>query len=115
MRPFCILGRETVRKEESELPVGESLGHACGLYAVFAPNAPVAWLTARALDGQQTRGQEGAGIATTDGEKRHLKKGRGLVTQVFPTQRSVKKLKGFGAIGHTRYSTTGLDQTCNVQ
>ncbi|HEX7456516.1 MAG TPA: amidophosphoribosyltransferase [Candidatus Nanoarchaeia archaeon] len=114
-RPFCILGREAVSKKEGELPFGESLGHACGLYTVFAPNAPVAWLTARALDGQQTRGQEGAGIATTDGEDLHLKKGRGLVTQVFPTQRLVRKLTGFAAIGHTRYSTTGRDKVCNVQ
>jgi len=52
----------------------EGLKHACGLYAIYAPNAPVAWMTAQALDGQQTRGQEGAGIAVTDGENFHIKK-----------------------------------------
>ncbi|MDP2720713.1 MAG: amidophosphoribosyltransferase [bacterium] len=93
----------------------EGLKHACGLYAIYAPGAPVAWMTAQALDGQQTRGQEGAGIAVTDGESFHLKKGRGRVIQVFKSPRSVRKLTGFAAIGHNRYSTTGRDRPCNVQ
>ena len=93
----------------------EGLKHACGLYAIYAPGEPVAWMTAQALDGQQTRGQEGAGVATTDGDNFHIKKDRGLVIQVFRSPRSVRHLKGFAAIGHNRYSTTGRDKPCNVQ
>lgn len=93
----------------------EELKHACGLFGIFAPGKNVAWLTARGLDGQQTRGQEGAGIATTDGESFHIKKDQGLVIQVFPKPESVSELQGFAAIGHVRYSTTGLDSLANVQ
>lgn len=96
------------------MPV-EGLGHECGLFAIWAPGTNVAWVTVRALDGQQTRGQEGAGVVTTDGRNFFVKKERGLVVQVFPNPRSVRKLKGFAAIGHTRYSTTGRDKIANVQ
>lgn len=89
--------------------------HECGLFGIFAPGKNVAWLTARGLDGQQTRGQEGAGIATTDGENFHILKDRGLVIQVFPRKEVVSELKGFAAIGHVRYSTTGRDSLANVQ
>lgn len=93
----------------------EQLKHACGLFAIWARGSSVAWLTAQALDSQQTRGQEGAGIATTDGLDFYLKKGRGLVIQVFRSIKSVARLIGYAAIGHTRYSTTGRDAACNVQ
>lgn len=92
----------------------EGLNHACGLYAIWSPSKPVAWLTVQALNAQQTRGQEGAGIATFDGDF-HFKAGRGLVLQVFPRESSVRNLRGWAAIGHTRYSTTGHDKACNVQ
>ena len=97
------------------MPFGEVLKHDCGVYAIFAPDQPVAWKTARALDMQQTRGQEGAGIATTDGERFHIKTGKGLVIQVFRSPKSVKRLTGFAAIGHNRYSTTGRDKRANLQ
>lgn len=93
----------------------ENIGHECSLFAIWAPETKVAWLTVQALDGQQTRGEEGAGIATTDGENFYIKKGPGLVIQVFQNPRSVKNLLGFAAIGHTRYSTTGRSKLCNVQ
>ena len=93
----------------------EEARHECGLFGIFAPGKNVAWLTARGLDGQQTRGQEGAGIATTDGRNFHIRKDRGLVVQVFPRPGSVRHLKGFAAIGHVRYSTTGRDTLANVQ
>ncbi len=89
--------------------------HECGLFGILAPGRNVAWLTVRSLDGQQTRGQEGAGIATTDGEGFFLKKDQGLVIQVFPKEESVEELVGFAGIGHVRYSTTGKDSVTNVQ
>ena len=93
----------------------EEARHECGVFGIFAPGKNVAWLTARGLDGQQTRGQEGAGIATTDGRNFHIKKNRGLVIQVFPKPSVVRDLRGFAAIGHVRYSTTGKDSIANVQ
>lgn len=93
----------------------EELKHACGLFGIYAIDKNVAWLTVRALDGQQTRGQEGAGIATTDGTDFFLAREQGLVIQAFPNQESVSELNGHIAIGHVRYSTTGLDKECNVQ
>ena len=90
--------------------MGEELKHACGLFGIFAPGKDVAWLTARALDGQQSRGQEGAGIATTDGDKFFVKRRQGLVVQAFPNEKSVAHLTGHIAVGHVRYSTTGADK-----
>ena len=53
----------------------------------------------------QHRGQEHSGIATTDGKKLHLHKDSGLVSQIY-TEDILKKLPGFAAIGHNRYSTS---------
>ncbi|BCD68653.1 amidophosphoribosyltransferase [Nitratiruptor sp. YY09-18] len=62
----------------------------------------------------QHRGQEAAGIASSDGEKIHIAKGRGLVTQVFD-EAKLKKLIGNSAVGHTRYSTAGEDSMLDAQ
>jgi amidophosphoribosyltransferase len=62
----------------------------------------------------QHRGQEGAGIVSSDG-RLHRHVGRGLVNDVFSDPESIRKLKGNMAIGHNRYSTTGSDQEANVQ
>ncbi len=53
----------------------------------------------------QHRGQEHSGIATTDGNKLRLHKNEGLVSQIY-TEEILKKLPGFAAIGHNRYSTS---------
>jgi amidophosphoribosyltransferase len=53
----------------------------------------------------QHRGQEQTGIASTDGKKIFSYKHSGLVTQVY-TEKIIKSLKGFAAIGHNRYSTS---------
>jgi len=53
----------------------------------------------------QHRGQEQTGIASTDGKKIFIYKHSGLVSQVY-TEKIIKKLEGFAAIGHNRYSTS---------
>ena len=53
----------------------------------------------------QHRGQEQTGIASTDGKKIFSYKHPGLVSQVY-TEKIIKKLEGFAAIGHNRYSTS---------
>jgi len=55
----------------------------CGVFGIFAPERDVARLTFFALYALQHRGQEGAGIATCDGQMLHIHKGMGLVSQVF--------------------------------
>jgi len=89
--------------------------HECGLFGVFGhPNAAV--LTYYGLFALQHRGQESAGIVTSNGPGStfHLHKDMGLVSQVFG-QEELEKLKGTRAIGHTRYSTTGSSTPKNAQ
>ncbi len=60
------------------------------------------------------RGQEGAGIVTTDRENLHLHKGIGLINEVF-SEGQFNKLNGNAAIGHVRYATAGGGGYENVQ
>jgi len=81
---------------------------------VYAPGEDVARITFFALFALQHRGQESAGIATSDGKKIQLYAKMGLVSQVFDED-SLSQLTGNIAIGHNRYSTTGSSRICNAQ
>lgn len=87
---------------------------ACGIFGVFAPGEDVARITFFALFALQHRGQESAGIATSDGKNIQVFARMGLVSQVF-SEESLAQLKGNIAIGHNRYSTTGSSRICNAQ
>jgi len=87
---------------------------ACGVFGVWAPGEEVAKLTYFGLYALQHRGQESAGIATSNGEQILVYKDMGLVSQVFD-ETSLNALQGFLAIGHTRYSTTGASSWENAQ
>ncbi len=78
------------------------------------PGADVARIAYFGLYALQHRGQESAGIATTDGQAITVHRGMGLVAQVFD-KGSLEPLKGFAALGHTRYSTTGSPRLENAQ
>jgi amidophosphoribosyltransferase len=91
-----------------------ALREKCGVFGVFAPGEDVARITFFGLHALQHRGQESAGIATTDGERLHLVADMGLVAQIF-TERRLSGLPGYAAIGHTRYSTTGSSIKVNAQ
>ena len=85
----------------------------CGLFGLFGvPNA--ASLIYTGLFTLQHRGQEGAGIVASDGEKVQAFKGEGLLTEVF-AQHPPSELPGHIGIGHVRYSTTGSSRPQNVQ
>jgi amidophosphoribosyltransferase len=86
----------------------------CGIFGIYAPGRDVARMTFFGLYALQHRGQEGAGIATTDGITTYHHKGLGLVSQVFDED-NLRPLKGHMAVGHTRYSTTGSSHVRNVQ
>ena len=94
--------------------VGDQMREACGVFGVFAPKLDVSRLTFYGLYALQHRGQESAGICTTDGARLRLRTGMGLVSQVFD-ESSVAPLHGDAAIGHTRYSTTGASRARNAQ
>jgi amidophosphoribosyltransferase len=96
---------------------GETLDRpheACGVFGIYAPGADVARITFFALYALQHRGQESAGIATSDGRAAYIYKGMGLVAQVF-NEDNLRPLKGHLAIGHNRYSTTGSSHIRNAQ
>ncbi|MFC1955684.1 amidophosphoribosyltransferase [Chloroflexota bacterium] len=86
----------------------------CGVFGVYAPNEDVARLTFFGLFALQHRGQESAGIATTDGKKISLHAQMGRVAHVFDEE-SLSKLVGHIAIGHDRYSTAGTSHLRNAQ
>lgn len=85
----------------------------CGVVAVHGhPEAStLAYLGLYAL---QHRGQESAGIASSDYARLHNIKAMGLVSDIF-TEEVLAKLPGSLAIGHTRYSTTGDSALLNAQ
>jgi len=87
---------------------------ACGIVGLWSANRPAALLAMMALCALQHRGQESAGIATSDGLVAYLHKGMGLVSQVFH-EGILRSLRGHLAIGHTRYSTTGASHLQNAQ
>ena len=92
----------------------ENLQESCGVFGVYSPHEDVARVTFFGLYALQHRGQESAGIATTDGKRIYVRKDMGLVSQVFQEE-DLSHLKGHAAIGHTRYSTTGSSRLENAQ
>jgi len=86
----------------------------CGVFGIYAPGRDVARLTFFGLYALQHRGQESAGITTSDGRVAYTHKGMGLVAQVF-NEDNLRPLQGHLAIGHNRYSTTGISHLRNVQ
>ncbi len=90
------------------------LHEACGIFGIYAPNEDIARLTYFALFALQHRGQESAGIATSDGSRIEVFARMGLVSQVFDEQ-ALSQLTGHIAIGHNRYSTTGSTVLKNCQ
>jgi len=90
------------------------LHESCGVFGIYAPGEDVSRLTFFALFALQHRGQESAGIATTDGKNIQLYAKMGLVSQAFE-EGALSRLTGDIAIGHNRYSTTGSCHSKNVQ
>lgn len=86
----------------------------CGVFGVWAPGEEVAKLTYYGLYSLQHRGQESAGIATSDGERINVYKDMGLVSQVFD-ENTLNSMSGHLAVGHCRYSTTGSSHWANAQ
>jgi amidophosphoribosyltransferase len=86
---------------------------ACGVVGIHG-HPEAANLTYLALYALQHRGQESAGIVSSNGEGLLVHKGMGLVADVF-TQETLSRLRGRNAIGHVRYSTAGGSHIRNAQ
>ncbi|MBD3180551.1 MAG: amidophosphoribosyltransferase [Candidatus Latescibacteria bacterium] len=85
----------------------------CGVFGIVGSGGAAA-LSYLGLYSLQHRGQESSGIITSDGESMYEHKAMGLVSEVF-TEEILKGLKGDIAIGHNRYSTTGMSRLVNAQ
>jgi len=91
----------------------DKLSEECGVFGIVShPEAArMAYLGIYAL---QHRGQESAGIVSSDRQKLHIEKGMGYVADVFNASR-LERLRGDSAIGHVRYSTAGESAEWNAQ
>jgi amidophosphoribosyltransferase len=85
----------------------------CGIFGGYVKGREAARLAYFALYALQHRGQESAGIATSDGHRAYLHKSMGLVSQVF-NEDNLQPLLGHLGIGHNRYSTTGSSHVRNA-
>jgi len=87
----------------------------CGLFGIFGDPEAVQ-KTYFGLHSLQHRGQESAGIASSDGESIQCYTGMGTIRRVFRSGRdTLEKLRNPIAIGHVRYSTTGSTKVVNSQ
>ncbi len=95
------------------MAISDKFRDECGVVAIYShPEAEtLAYLGLHAL---QHRGQESAGIVTSDGMSLHIHKSMGLVADIF-TEKKLSRIRGTLAIGHTRYSTAGDSALLNAQ
>lgn len=89
------------------------LNEECGVFGIWG-NQDAAHLSYYGLHALQHRGQEGAGIVTTDGTQLNAVRGEGLVNDVF-NEDKLRKVVGHAAIAHARYATAGGKGLENVQ
>ncbi len=92
----------------------QNLGEKCAVFGVYGKGLDVARLSFFGLFALQHRGQESSGIATADVDTITVQKGMGLVSQVFNDE-LIAGLKGYVAVGHNRYSTTGGSKVKHAQ
>jgi amidophosphoribosyltransferase len=85
----------------------------CGIFGIY-DHPEASNLTYLGLYSLQHRGQESAGIVSSDGARLYHYRQMGLVSEVF-TRDNLKKLTGKNAIGHVRYSTAGSSELKNAQ
>ncbi len=88
---------------------------SCGLFGIFG-DADAVQKVYLALHSLQHRGQESAGIASSDGRRIQCYTGMGTVRRVFRSGSDIlNKLANPTAIGHVRYSTAGASKSINSQ
>jgi amidophosphoribosyltransferase len=112
MHPVSVTDCRLFR-ESSRMTSRDKLKEECGIFGVAShPEAArIAYLGLYAL---QHRGQESAGITSSDRKKLHIEKGMGYVADIFNESR-LEHLHGDSALGHVRYSTAGESARWNAQ
>ncbi|MGI6328937.1 MAG: amidophosphoribosyltransferase [Dethiobacteria bacterium] len=93
----------------------DKMEEACGVFGIYAPGRDLPRIATYALYALQHRGQESAGIAISDGKSIYLKKGAGLVSEVFSNNKDLEEIPAVSALGHVRYSTAGSSCLENAQ
>ncbi|GIX07311.1 MAG: amidophosphoribosyltransferase [Candidatus Poribacteria bacterium] len=93
--------------------LGEKPREECGVFGVVG-HPEAAWITYQGLFALQHRGQESAGIVSSDGRSFYQHRGMGLVGTVFRGG-NLEHLRGHLAVGHNRYSTAGSSTLQNAQ
>ena len=86
----------------------------CGVFGIFG-HQDAAAITTLGLHSLQHRGQEAAGIVSSDGKQFNIERHRGLIGDTFTNEDVLARLPGNRAIGHNRYATTGDGGMRNVQ
>ncbi len=86
----------------------------CGVFGIFGHQDAAALVTL-GLHSLQHRGQEAAGIVSSDGSTFHAERHIGLIGDTFTKPSVIARLPGNRAIGHNRYATTGDGGMRNVQ
>jgi len=97
----------------SGLEQSDKFKDECGVVAVHT-HGEASTLAYLGLHQLQHRGQESAGIVSSDGARLHMHKSMGLVADIF-NEETLGRLPGNIAIGHTRYSTSGDSAVLNAQ
>lgn len=111
--PRCLSPSRT-RRYEGPVRIDDDHFHdQCGVFGVFG-SEEAANLTYLGLHSLQHRGQETAGIVTSNGKQLFVHRDMGLVQDVF-TPEVMDRLPGTRAIGHVRYSTSGGSHVKNAQ
>ncbi len=93
--------------------MSDEVKDACGVFGVYG-HKEAAYLTYLGLYALQHRGEESAGIVSSDGQTMYQHKGMGHVQDIFDGP-DLARLGGTNAIGHVRYSTTGSSNLKNAQ
>jgi amidophosphoribosyltransferase len=120
MSPSQDASRRTVAGSQDPAFIGtnpfddDHLHEECGVFGIYG-HEEAATHTVLGLHALQHRGQEAAGIVAFDGEHFNAHRELGLVADNFSAESVVGRLKGYAAIGHTRYATTGDTILRNVQ
>ena len=117
VRPHpCVRSHKQKMNEFADVPWGDDdkLHEECGVFGVFG-HRDAAALTALGLHALQHRGQEAAGIASSDGRQFYSERHPGLVGDHFSKGSAIDRLPGDRAIGHVRYSTAGGTLGRNIQ
>ena len=96
------------------LPIDDYPKDECGVVGVYTSSGQASRFAFTGLFALQHRGQECAGIVSSDGHSLKFHGAMGLVTQAF-REPELQALPGKMAIGHTRYSTTGSSTPRNIQ